>query len=167
VNEVGGVPTHYLLVHLVVVAVPAAALVAIACALSPRVRRRWGTSALLMSVLAAISTYLAYETGHSLELALVGSEATRRHVAMGAALNAPTLVLALAVLGKVLFARLSERIKSEDDPRYRTALRTAGVVASAVTILAASTAVTTVYRIGNSGSNASWERVENGNPDAP
>ncbi|MFD7644537.1 DUF2231 domain-containing protein [Kitasatospora sp. NPDC059795] len=147
-NTINGLPTHILLVHLVVVFVPLTALALIVCALSPAVARRAG---LLLPVLAFVTLATVPLTSHFgewLEGKVGSDELVRRHAELGDGLlpwAGGLFLLAVAVWWSA---------RTANTRRISTAVRIgAGVLCAAVAV----GAVVDVYRIGDSGAKAAWQ----------
>ena len=97
--EINGLPLHPLVVHAVVVLVPLTCLLGIGFAVLPGWRwlTRWPTVAL--AVAGAVFSFLATQSGESLEAARPELQAlVREHAAHGDRLQVFTLVLAVLVV---------------------------------------------------------------------
>jgi len=153
-SSIFGIPTHPLIVHVVVVFVPLAALAGLGIALWPAARARYGLWALAIATVAVVSIPVATQTGELLRSELGPNPLTRAHAHMGDQLLpfAALLWLALAALvGIDLLARF-RGIR----PGWFKVL---GVAASAVAVLAAIGSGVQVVRIGHSGAQAAWHGV--------
>jgi hypothetical protein len=159
-TEIHGLPTHVLLIHLVVVLVPVAALVLIAQAWSRPVRRWAGVGGPLLClgalVMVPITTNAGYWLRNHIAPQLAASAAVKRHAHLGAQLL--PLVAAMFVLSIVVWW-LGRRTP---EPAPRTTLPpTTGtawvqvLVSVLATVVAAGALVQTV-RIGDSGAQAVW-----------
>jgi hypothetical protein len=89
-----GLPAHPLLVHVPVVVVPLALLVAIA-ALWPRVRRPAALVAAALAVVGGIGVALAAQSGEQLQEQVPGSDRVQDHAEQGDAARTPALVFAV------------------------------------------------------------------------
>jgi uncharacterized membrane protein len=150
-NQVNGLPVHPLVVHAVVVLLPAAVLGTIAIAVRPAWRQRYGTLVLWVTAVATALIPVATSSGESLEHR-VGDPG--RHAALGDQLIWFALPLLVLVGALVLLGRRADRASDDD----AAAPRGAGL-GRAVTVLAVVAALATgvqVYRVGDSGARAAW-----------
>jgi len=147
-STVNGLPAHVLLVHFVVVLAPLTALLAIVCALWPAARRRLVWLILGLAAVTTLLTPLTTGAGEWLEHRSVRSPLLHAHAELGDTMKYFSLAL-LAAAALLVFVHLRES-------RGR-ALKT--VVLWCIVALIASASVATtiqVYRIGDSGANATW-----------
>ena len=161
-TRINGLPAHVLLIHVVIAAVPLAALLLVASATWPAARARLGVVTPLVALVALVLVPITTNAGHWLKNHLGFTNArVERHAALGGELlpwTAGVFVLAVAVwvLGR----------------RYEMAWRgTRGEAAlpvwvgAALAVLSVAVAVGTViqlYRIGDSGAQAVWHGVGTG-----
>ena len=187
-DNVFGVPTHALVVHVVVVLLPLAALAGIAVALVPALRRRYGGLVLLLTVGAVAAVPVAQQAGERLferlsaqfgpdDVAEAGL--MQRHADLAEKLLPWALLLlagvALAVLPPLL-ARGRRPAGARAVPaavgggpapaadRTEAAATPAwtkpvAVLAAAVTLVGGAVSLALVVRIGHLGSEAAWERL--------
>jgi uncharacterized membrane protein len=154
VDTINGLPAHPLLVHLVVVAIPVTAALAILAVAWPAARRRLGLAPLIMAVIALIAIPLATDAGEWLQARKRPSELINRHAELGGQLIywvAPLTVL-LAVWWLAGTTPVANRLKPVSVAARRVGGALLGV---AIVVLAVGSAVT-VYRIGDSGSQSVW-----------
>ncbi|MCE0768224.1 hypothetical protein LWC35_35820 [Pseudonocardia kujensis] len=162
-----GLPLHPLVVHAVVVLVPAAVLGALVVALWSTARRRWGWPVVVLAGLAAVSVPLATSTGEGLEHNLPRTPAIAAHAELGDQLLVFVAPLFVVVLGLVLVERLRGRPAERADgpgtvvaPRSsRRWIRPAIVVLAVLTVALAAVSAVQVVRIGDSGARAAWGDV--------
>jgi uncharacterized membrane protein len=161
-----GLPLHPLVVHAVVVLVPAAVLGALAVALWPRARRRWGWPVVTLTALAALSVPLATSTGEGLEHNLPRTPAIATHAELGDQLLVFVAPLLIVVLGLVLVERRISATARADGPGTAVVPRLAGgrvglaiVVLAVLTVAFAGASAVQVVRIGDSGARAVWGGV--------
>ncbi len=154
-TEFNGLPAHVLLVHLVVVGIPVAALLTVLSALWPAARRRLGLATPVIALLALVSVPVTTHAGEWLQARVYEGYSNPlivRHAELGDELlpwAIGTFVLAVAAWGlPALAAR----------PGAATALRSVGVRAGVGVLAVVIGAVATfqVYRIGDAGAKASW-----------
>jgi uncharacterized membrane protein len=163
---VSGLPLHPLVVHVVVVLVPAAVLGALVVALWPVARRRWGWPVVALIALATISVPLATSTGEGLEHNLPRTPAIATHAELGDQLLVFVAPLLLGVLGLVLVERWRRAPQRADGPGTVVAprlsagrARLALVVLSVLTVAFAGASAVQVFRIGDTGARAVWGDV--------
>ncbi|MFR9777083.1 DUF2231 domain-containing protein [Micromonospora sp. MS34] len=154
-REFNGLPGHILLVHAAVVLVPLLALVSVAYGVLPRWRARLDWAVAALAVATPISTWLATESGESLERVLEQKnypaqilDQVREHSGYGETLRSFTFGLAAAAL--LLLLVTSGYVARRNLPRWL-----APVVTGVVAVLAVF-AVVYVYRTGDSGAQAVW-----------
>jgi uncharacterized membrane protein len=151
-NTVDGLPLHPLVVHLVVVVVPLAALAVLVSAVWPAARRRLGWITPVLGVSALVSVPIAERSGESLIETVEVSTQTATHAELAEGLL--PWVTGLAVWSVAVWVW---------EPRTRRDTGTAGLprrlVAAAVIVgaLALSVGSTVqVVRIGGSGARSVW-----------
>ncbi|GAA1865518.1 hypothetical protein GCM10009836_52380 [Pseudonocardia ailaonensis] len=168
-----GLPLHPLVVHAVVVLVPAAVVGAVLVAVWPAARRRWGWSVVVVTALAAISVPLATSTGEGLEHNLPHTAAIETHAELGDQLLVFVAPLLVVVLALVLVDHLRRRAEADAAAAARAAgpgtmsaprvtgprARVAVVVLAVLTVLFAAVSAVQVVRIGDSGARAAWGEV--------
>ncbi len=147
-----GLPLHPLIVHLVVVAVPVAALVGIAVALWPAARTALGWFPAALALLALVAVPVASTSGESLYRSLGEPEFVARHADLGDSLILAVgpLFGALALLWLLDRPRVTARF--DDDPRLRWLRR--GVALAVIAAAVASVILT--IATGHSGARAVW-----------
>ncbi|MFF0477767.1 DUF2231 domain-containing protein [Streptomyces sp. NPDC004284] len=153
---INGLPAHVLLVHVVVVLVPLAALVLVSCACLPRVGRRFGLAMPVLALAALVSVPLATEAGEWLERHVEGDPLVRRHTELGDGLlpwAVGLFVLAAAVWWVQRQATTAVPDRAPAGWVRSAPVRTAAVVLS---LLVGVGSTVQVYRIGESGAKAAW-----------
>jgi uncharacterized membrane protein len=138
---VNGLPLHPLVVHAVVVLLPAAVLGTLAVAVRPAWRERYGVLLLLVTAVATLMVPVATSSGEELE-ARVGDPG--QHAALGDQL----LWFSGALLAVVAVLVLAPRFMSVGV----TGLRVIGGLAA----IAALACAVQVVRVGDSGARAAW-----------
>jgi hypothetical protein len=169
-TTVNGLPAHILLVHAIVVLLPLAALLLVLSALWPAVRRKVAGPNAILSVLVVVLVPITTEAGEWLERRVASTPLVRTHTELGD--TAVYVAIPVAVLALVVWWRHRE---SRPGPtsgtasagstavatRRRTFLAPAStavtVVIAALSIAAAGAAWYDVYRIGDSGAQATWQ----------
>lgn len=178
-----GLPLHPLVVHAVVVLVPAAALGAATIAVWPSARRRVGATVVVVAALAAASVPLATSTGEGLEHNVPRTAAISAHTELGDQLLvfvAPlfVVVFALVVLDRRVrgSVRVGSHAVANNDDRERSpgavavdnragsggrdAARLLTGLLAVVTVGLAVVSAVQVVRIGDSGARAAWGDVQ-------
>jgi hypothetical protein len=168
---INGSPTHVLIVHVVVVLLPAAVLGSVILVAVPATRRPFSLLTLLVAFIACLAIPLAFLSGSRLEGRVPPNPLIHKHVQLAhellplAALFG--LALALFVAIDLIRRRGSGRLNdferrfipsrpgrgaSMGDRRLTTGLR---LSATAVVALAVLTGIQ-VYRVGDAGAKAAW-----------
>lgn len=142
---IGGLPLHPLVVHAVVVLLPAGILGVIALAVRPSLRGRFGWLVVAVTALATAAIPLATESGESLE-ARVGDPG--EHAELGDSLIFFALPLLVAAVALVWTHRRTAAGRS-----LAAAVRHGIAVLSVLIALAG---LVQVYRVGESGARAVW-----------
>jgi len=166
-DKISGLPTHALVVHAVVILLPLAAVSAVAVALVPALRRRYGEVVAALTAVAVAAVPVATHSGQHLfdrKSASFGpanaAEAAlmEHHRALGRQLWPWAVVLLVGVLLVVgpplLLAR--QRRDAAERPGWTRGL--ALLAAAAVLVGAVGTTIQ-VYRIGEAGSRAVWSTL--------
>lgn len=163
-DTIGGIPLHPLIVHAVVVLVPLASLLLLLAAVSPRIRHWAGILTPITATIALIMVPLATQSGESLERRVEETPALEEHTELGDTLL--YFVLAVAILAWALWfldrraravvATSSTASGGTPTQAPRSALLTAVIVLSVLSVLATTVQV---IRIGHSGASASWSDV--------
>jgi hypothetical protein len=171
--QINGLPLHILILHVTVVAVPAAALLVILAAVWPAARKRLGWATPLMALISLASVLLAIQAGEWLEERVTETALTEIHTEHGEMVEPWAIGLFfVAVVQWVWFryfvdtnlitkapAKYADRVTSK-------AVRVAVVAVLAVAIAATSVgSVVTVIIVGESGATAVWnDRLTTVNP---
>jgi hypothetical protein len=168
---IGGSPTHVLIVHVVVVLLPASVVAALILVAVPASRRAYGLLTLAVGFVACMAIPFAFLSGSGLRARLPPSPLIAAHVALAHELLpiAAAFGLALAafvgvdLLRRVRRERLNEvesRIVAAAPglDRYAQAHTLDGAqraTAVLLVLLAVATGVQ-VYRVGDAGAKAAW-----------
>jgi hypothetical protein len=153
-----GLPIHVLVVHVVVVLVPLAALCLVLAAAWPVARTRLGIVTPLVAAVAVVSTVIAVEAGEVLQTQVASTALSRAHTAIGEDLRPWVFALfALAVIHWVWYRGFA------GTGRYATMLTSRNarlaitlVLGIAIGVVAVGAVVETVL-IGESGARAAWD----------
>lgn len=172
-----GLPAHVLVIHAVVVLLPAAAVASALVAAWPAVRRRIGVLTVVFTFVATVTVPVATQTGEGLQALLPATPLIDNHVRLGHQLIPIAAVLGLALAAVValdVYRRAIEGpaapVSSTDLERWTVAqvatrtgtrpvpawLRPVVLVAAVVVVVMAVGSVVQVVRIGHSGAQAAW-----------
>lgn len=147
-DTVTGLPVHALVVHAVLVLVPAAAAGVVAIAAVPRWRERYGTLVLLVAtsglVLVPVATQSGTELRDRLDAGGVVAKQIKEHADAGELLIWPTLTMWVLAVALVLMSR------------RRSSGGGALKVVAVLAILASLAAGAAVVRVGHLGTKAVW-----------
>lgn len=147
---VNGLPAHPLVVHAAVVLVPLTALGVIVMAFWPRFSQRHGWLVVGSAVVAAVSSFVAKESGEALAERL--AEPRFDHGELGELMPA----FAAALVGAVLVLWLIDRRAATSGGPTRSGLR---VVVAVVAVVVAAANVVWIVRVGDSGAKSVWSGV--------
>ena len=159
-TTVNGLPAHVLLVHAIVVLLPLAALLLVISAVWPAARGRLAGPNAILSVLVVVLVPITTEAGEWLERRVAPTPLVRTHTELGD--TALWVAIPVALLALLVWWRRREGVRIQADATgRRTFLAPAStavtVVLSALAIVAAGAAGYDIYRIGDSGAQASWQ----------
>lgn len=154
-NEFNGLPAHILLIHLVVIGLPVAALLTVLSALWPAARRRLGIITPIVALLALISVPITTDAGEWLQ-ARVYQGFTNPLIVRHAELGDQLLLWAIGVF---LLAALAWGLPVlAVRPGAAAALGSMGVRIGVGVLAVAIGGFATfqVYRTGDAGAKAAW-----------
>lgn len=163
-TTVNGLPAHILLVHAIVVLLPLAALLLVLSALWPAARAKLAGPNAILAVLVVLLVPITTDAGEWLERRVARTPLLRTHTELGD--TALWVAIPVAVLAVLVWWRRRESLRNQaadtaEGTGRRTFLGPAStavtVVFSVLSIAAAGAAVYDVYRIGDSGAQASWQ----------
>jgi hypothetical protein len=164
-TKFNGLPTHVLLVHVVVVMVPLAALLAVLSALWPTARLRLGLLTPLAALIAVGFVPLATNAGEWLQRHVDNTDLVRRHAEMGDGL---LIWAGLLFVGSAALWMADIAVARHWSVPAALATRTTRVVLAVVLCAVAAVAVVQTYRIGDSGAKAAWDnRLTNSDSNGP
>jgi hypothetical protein len=152
-STINGLPAHILIVHVVVILVPLAA-VALVAAMRPSIARRLGIALPGLAAVALLSVFAAMNAGSWLEHHVDDSGLVHKHTEIAGTLW--PFSLAVLILSVVVWW-LGRRTSTDAGV---VGTQTGGVLTSVIVgVLALAMAVVSVVqvvRIGESGSRAAW-----------
>ena len=154
-TTIAGLPAHPLFVHLAVVAIAVAALLAILAAIWPAARTRLGFLTPLVAVVALIVTPLTTSSGEALEEQVPRTAALHHHTELGDQMIywvAPLFVL-VVLFWALRIDAVTERLRflsTADAQRWSAVILGAGCVVIGIGTLVM------VTLVGDSGARAVW-----------
>ncbi|WP_183101292.1 DUF2231 domain-containing protein [Nocardioides pelophilus] len=154
-DQFNGLPVHPLVVHAVVVLLPLAVVGTWAIALVPRWRPRYGPLVVAGALLSVALIPVATSSGEELAHRVGEPEA---HEELGESLLWFAVPLLVLVVVLVWLSHRQSRAQATSDPSDPTGPRATRLV-TAVAVLAALAGLATavqVYRVGDSGAEATW-----------
>jgi uncharacterized membrane protein len=168
-DNLGGVPTHPLIVHIPVVMVPLAALAVIAYFCIPAWRRPLAWVATALAGGGALGAVLAAATGESLQERVRNTPAIEDHAEMGETARLLAFLFFLVVLGLLLFQELRARrtrSRPADESLGGGALgkvvshRMALPVIAVLLAVTGGAAVWSLVAAGHAGAKITWDKVD-------
>lgn len=171
-TTVNGLPAHILLVHAIVVLLPLSALLLVLSSVWPKARGKLAAPNAVLSVLVLILVPITTDAGEWLERRVPRTQVLHDHTELGD--TALWVAIPVAVLALVVWWRQRETAALTDKTgaadgnaavataaRRKTYLAPASTkvttVIAVVAVLVAGATVYDVYRIGDSGAQASWQ----------
>jgi hypothetical protein len=152
-TTIAGMPAHVLLVHAIVVLAPLTALLEILCGLWPAARRRLVWLVLAFAVVTLVLTPVTTEAGEWLfDREQHPRDILVEHANRGQWMIAFSIGLLLAAIALAVLHWLETR---SDAPR-----RVAAAIVAVLTLVVGVSAIVGVYRIGDAGARAVWDRSE-------
>ncbi len=167
-----GLPAHPFFVHVPIILIPLCGIGAVAMAVSPKVRARYGLLIAGLTVVAGISTQFAISSGQGLQDSVPDSAALNQHIQIAESIRPLVLVLFLAIVAMLWLDRraarttasagagtdvaTTERKVNTTDGREKT-LR---LVVAGVAVVVAIGANVRLLQIGHTGAKATWSKVK-------
>lgn len=154
-----GLPAHPLMVHLPVVVIPLAALIAVVFAVRSQWLDRFGWGLVALSGLGALGGILAAGSGEGLEELGERGAGVEEHAEMGEAARTLGIVFFLVVLTVVLVRHLARK-KGEGATGFWSfvASRAGAIVVAAALVISAGAATYTISAAGHQGAKLVWEK---------
>jgi len=145
-----GLPAHPLVVHLPIVLIPLAAVGAIAIAVRPAWRARFGWVLVGLAGISLVGVQLAMSSGEGLEDHVERSQALHTHTHMAESMRPLAALFFLGLLALVWFDHRRRDAKSQ---------RLLQVLAAVVVLLSLATTARLV-QVGHNGAKATWADVK-------
>ncbi len=157
-DQIQGLPTHPLVVHLPVVLIPLTLLLAILAVSWPRARRVLSLIVLIGAAASMLGAQIAVMSGGWLEENVRETAVVEQHAELGDQTRALAILMFLAAVGFVA-REWSDRLPGGERLRRLTAHR--GVAVAMSVVLLATAVLTTVWvvRTGHMGAKAAWSEV--------
>ena len=159
-----GLPAHPLMVHMPVVLIPLAGLIAIVFAFRPAWLDRFGWALVALSGLGALGGILAAGSGESLNDLQHKAETAARedHFELGETARNLGLVFFLVVLAVVLVRYLARRRAATEGIWSKVNTKAAGVVFALALVASAAAATITISAAGHQGAKLVWDSTKSG-----
>ena len=170
--SIAGVPAHSLVVAVVAVLLPLAALCSLGMAVHRGFRQRFGSATLVLTAIAVAAVPLAQYTGKQLAARIGATDPlVSRHVELGNQLLPYALGFGVAVVVLLVAGKLADRERTANangtssgtssgkEPGAHTGAKTWQRISLLVSVLVVAMAALTtveVVRIGTSGAQAVW-----------
>jgi hypothetical protein len=154
-TTVNGLPAHVLLVHAIVVLLPLSALLLVLSALWPAARAKLAGPNAILALLVVILVPITTDAGEWLERQVARTPLVRTHTELGD--TAIWVAIPVAVLALLVWWRQRESGATSRRTFLGPASKAVTVVLAALSVAAAGAAVFDIYRIGDSGAQASWQ----------
>jgi len=163
-DKIGGLPAHILLVHVVIVLVPLAALMLVASALWPAARAKLGFLTPAVALVALVFVPITTHAGHWLQDHLRGNightnPLILHHVALAHELL--PWVLGIFVMSSAVWL-LGRRFELGWRRGRRSLPVWATAVVALLSVVVAVGGVVQLYRVGEAGSHAVWSGTTTG-----
>ncbi|NND01935.1 MAG: hypothetical protein HKN91_04040 [Acidimicrobiia bacterium] len=148
-------PAHTFFVHAPAVLIPLVSLAAVAIAIKPEWRRRFGWLVVGGAILTLATTLLAVSSGQAFDEFLDGAVPTARHAELGQQTRLLVVLLVLVVLAVVLWGRRSDRRGNGQGSQRRVVPMTL----VALTLVVATAATVWVVMTGHEGARITWTGI--------
>jgi uncharacterized membrane protein len=162
-DKLFGLPAHPLLVHIPVVLVPLAAIIAVVFAFKPVWLDRYGWGLVALSGIGAVGAILAAASGEGLEGLQNEAETVARedHFELGETARLMAIIFFLVVTAVVVLRYLARRRAAEGKASTGVwaflASKGGAIAVAVVLVLSASAATYTISKAGHQGAKISWE----------
>ncbi|MEQ1874427.1 MAG: DUF2231 domain-containing protein [Ilumatobacteraceae bacterium] len=157
IDQLFGLPAHPLLVHMPVVLVPAAALLAVVFAFRPAWLDRFGWGLVALSGIGALGAILAAGSGEALEETVKETRALEEHAEMGETAQTVAIVFFCVVLVVVVLRYFAKRKAASGGVWALVSSKAGAIMIAAALVLSATAATYTIVEAGHQGAKATWE----------
>lgn len=169
-----GLPAHPFFVHVPIILIPLCGIGAVAMAVSPTVRARYGVLIAGLTVVAGISTQFAISSGQGLRDSVPDSAALNQHIQIAESIRPLVLLLFLAIVAMLWLDRRAARATAPSaagngsdvgtTARSGTAAdgreKTLRLVVAGLAVVVALGANVRLLQIGHTGAKATWSKVK-------
>ena len=146
-------PTHVFLVHVPVVLVPLVCVAAIAVAVRPDWRRRYGTLLVVLALAALVSVLLTVNSGQAFDNAIDFGEDIEKHKDLAETTRLLVIGLFLVTLALVLVGRRHDATDADAGGSSGQAM----LGLAGVTVVLAVLSTVWIVRTGHEGASVAWE----------
>lgn len=163
IEKFAGLPAHPLFVHMPVVLIPLAGIIAIVFAFKPAWLDRFGWGLVAISGVGMIGAILAAGSGEALEEMIEDngeeiSSVLRDHAELGEAARTISIIFFVIVTAIVVVRYLARKNPGTSNGVMKFAASKAGALAMAVVLVVSAGAATySVAAAGHNGAKAVWE----------
>ncbi len=168
-----GLPAHPFFVHVPIILIPLCGIGAVAMAVSPAVRKRYGLLIAGLTVVAGISTQFAISSGQGLQDSVPDSAALNQHIQIAESIRPLVLLLFLAIVAMLWLDRRAERATASAGAAGRrrhhgahglehggSATRRCASWWPWLAVVVALGANVRLLQIGHTGAKATWSKVK-------
>lgn len=159
-TRIAGLPVHPLFVHLAVVIVPVAAIVAIVYVAMPRLRERLGLASSILSAVAFVSTVVARSAGEAMPPLMGLSEenpgAVATHADYAMYLLIAVIVMTAGMIGTFLIQDTRVLSKLSFLAGWRSWAVPLGMT---ITVIGAIASIVTLTLTGHEGASLTWSEL--------
>lgn len=161
ISQINGLAAHPLLIHVVVVMVPLAAVLLVLSVVWPAARRKLGIITPITALIGLAFVPVAQEAGEALEHSLPHSDLIERHAQFGdqVLIGASLLLVFALVWWAVHHPFIADRLPGAAG-RRPTWVRLAVAGLAVLSIGSAGLATVQVYQAGDSGARSAWGDVQ-------
>ncbi|HUP73374.1 MAG TPA: DUF2231 domain-containing protein [Acidimicrobiales bacterium] len=156
-DSILGLPAHPFFVHVPIVLIPLVCIGAIAIAVRPPWRRRFGWILVGASGLMVVATLLAVSSGEAFDDRLDNAEPIEHHRQLAETSRLLVIALFIAVLALVLVGRYRDRSRdAAATPAWMPSLM---VTLAVITVAAAALSTVWIARTGHEGTKVVWRSL--------
>ncbi|MFM8857812.1 MAG: DUF2231 domain-containing protein [Actinomycetota bacterium] len=162
IEKISGLPAHPLFVHMPVVLIPLAGVIAIVFAVKPKWLDRFGWGLVALSGVGMIGGILAASSGEGLEEMMRAngeqiSSSLNEHAELGETARSVSILFFMVVLAIVVIRYLVKKGFAQTNSLGRIAASKAGAIVMAVVLaISAVGATATVIAAGHDGAKQVW-----------
>lgn len=153
-DNVNGIPTHPLVVHAAIVLVPLVLICLIVCSFKKKWHSAYAIPTLVLAFGALATSWLAEESGGSLEERVKESSLSEKHAELGENFVTIAFILFVVVAIWAFFAWKNRNV--EESSKNQSYIR---IAISIIAILIAGYATYSIYEVGHSGAKSVWNNT--------